>query len=1107
MASYTVSSAAELAAALDDVSAGDEILLESGNYGSLTLDGYKFSDYVTIRSADSNRDAVFSNIGVYDSEHIRIDNVHVSYPKNPTFDSAFGLVTIADGSQHVEFVNSEVNGPVDNDFGGGRGVQTQNADHVLIANNVIHDVKDGGVFLSTSNLTVDGNTFEDLRRDGMKLAGVDTVQLINNIGATRYHPTDEDHTDFIQFQATSRNITIIGNVGIGTENPNFQGIFLDDGTYTNVLIENNIIYNSWSRGISVNAGSNIVAKNNTVLTTPDYGAKASAILLPPGSVKTKNVTASYLGQAQIGDNIIAQYSDPSGIAFYDDLYVNATKGVGVTIEDLKPVEGGPVDFGSGMGAEARIYELLYGSTGEPGNTKPMAVDDMVGALEDAAIEIDNLLKNDSDPDGDALDIVSVGDPDHGTAELNADGTVSYTPDQDFSGRDSFSYTIRDANGGTDTASVFIDVATVNDPPQAVDDSFKAASGSAIQINVLANDRDPDGEALAIDSFTQPDKGTLTYLGSGQFSYQAPAGLVGEVSFSYTLVDGAGETSTATVDIDVVDPGSVPSPILEEGSNTFDGTIGDAVVLANDPAFELANGALEIVFAADALVPRQALFSKDSAYFDDGGHLTILLEGSELVIRMQSDKQSYIIAVPDAAAVGAEKHLVLTFGNDGMKAYIDGVLAGSNAYTGGLLGNAEPVVIGTNQWSSGDQIANELRDPFHGEISKVSLYDQQLTDEQVLALYQSDGGGAPNGSPIAADDSAVTSADKAVAITVMDNDDDPDGDSFWIDSVSAPNNGTATIKDGTILYTPDPGFDGEDRFSYVISDGKDADTAEVIVTVEPIPNKAPIAADDFAETEAGNAVAIAVMVNDNDPDGDSFWIQSVGAPANGVVTNDAGVLTYAPAAGFAGTDTFTYDISDGDLTATATVTVTVDEATPPSLDPVFSLAGDTEFNGRSSSIVEVAPSAALEIDSGSILFSFEADTVSGRKGLISKDASYYKGGGNHFSAWIEKGSLFARFQDTDSDAIFKFDNVRANVEYDVLATFEAGQVQFFVNGDLVGSEDFTMDWTANEQYLQIGGLGWSSQSGVDGARYAFDGTISDVMIFAVPLPSLDIDNII
>lgn len=168
-----------------------------------------------------------------------------------------------------------------------------------------------------------------------------------------------------------------------------------------------------------------------------------------------------------------------------------------------------------------------------------------------------------------------------------------------------------------------------------------------------------------------------------------------------------------------------------------------------------------------------------------------------------------------------------------------------------------------------------------------------------------------------------------------------------------------------------------------------------------------------------------------------------------------------------------------------------------LAAIYKLLGDTEFSGRAASIVNVAHKAAFATDEGSIAFSFDADNVTAQGALVSKDASGYTGGGNHFSSWVKDGNLIVRFEDTDSRVDFKVGGINANQEYDVLATFENHKVGLYVDGKLIGTKDFTMDWTANKMALQVGGLGYTSD-------HSFDGTISNVSIFDHVITPQDYD---
>src|SRR4029079_18316592 len=103
----------------------------------------------------------------------------------------------------------------------------------------------------------------------------------------------------------------------------------------------------------------------------------------------------------------------------------------------------------------------------PVNDAPSAVDDTATVAEDDAAQVD-VRANDSDVDGDTLSVTAVVTPAHGTAVLQGNGNVLYSPDANYNGGDSFTYAISDGQGGTDSASVAMTVTPVNDAPVATD---------------------------------------------------------------------------------------------------------------------------------------------------------------------------------------------------------------------------------------------------------------------------------------------------------------------------------------------------------------------------------------------------------------------------------------------------------------------------------------------------------------------------------------------------------------------------------------------------------------------------------------------------------------
>jgi hypothetical protein len=219
---------------------------------------------------------------------------------------------------------------------------------------------------------------------------------------------------------------------------------------------------------------------------------------------------------------------------------------------------------------------------------PDAVDDNATVNEDSANHPIDVLANDSDPDFDLVTITAISDPAHGAAVINGNW-VEYTPDADYNGPDSFTYTIEDGNGGSDTATVIITVNPVNDPPDAVGDSASVNQNSSGNlIEVLANDSDPDFDPLTIVAVSDPAHGTVVIVGN-LVEYTPDPGYNGPDSFTYTISDGRGGTDTVIVNIIVniitqpggnngvgngLDPQPPGNPPINDGPGTGPGNPGN-----------------------------------------------------------------------------------------------------------------------------------------------------------------------------------------------------------------------------------------------------------------------------------------------------------------------------------------------------------------------------------------------------------------------------------------------------------------------------------------------------------------------------------------------------
>ena len=186
----------------------------------------------------------------------------------------------------------------------------------------------------------------------------------------------------------------------------------------------------------------------------------------------------------------------------------------------------------------------------------------------------NVLQNDSHSGGLTITVVDNTEPSSGVLEIVTSGFFTYTPNNEFSGTDSFQYTVQDTLGQTKTETVTITVlgsgttAPTNTPPVAnVDVNLNVPYGQGVFGNVLTNDTDADGDNLTARLVTLPERGTITLSSNGAYQYNPnPPGFEGTDSCIYAVSDGTAESQnfiTFNYDAEVtLTPEPAPEPAPE-----------------------------------------------------------------------------------------------------------------------------------------------------------------------------------------------------------------------------------------------------------------------------------------------------------------------------------------------------------------------------------------------------------------------------------------------------------------------------------------------------------------------------------------------------------------
>ncbi len=560
---------------------------------------------------------------------------------------------------------------------------------------------------------------------------------------------------------------------------------------------------------------------------------------------------------------------------------------------------------------------------------PVANDDAASTEEDTPVS-GKLLDNDSDVDGDQLTTTLETGAKNGTAVVNADGTYTYTPAANYHGEDSFTYKLSDGTL-SDTAKVTVTVNSVEDAPVGANDSYSTAEDTAFTIpapGVLGNDTDGDKDPLTVTVGAAPAHGGLTLNSDGSFTYTPAKDFNGADGFTYTVSDGTSTSAPVTVAITVTPVNDKPVANDDEATVSEDSDVA-IDVLDNDTD---ADGD---VLTVTTTAPGTTVNADGTITYKPAANTSGVQTFEYTVTDCHGGTATATVSVTVTAAPDAPVAVPdpLTVAEDGSLTITPGDLLGNDSDADG-----DPLSV----------VIKSQPDPAKGKLTLnadgvtytyTPVKDFNGTDSFTYAASDGVSSSATvtvtitvtpaNDAPVATDDEATTNEDTAVTIDVLKNDTDIDGDKLTV-STSAP--GAIVNPDGTITYTPALNTNGDQTFTYTVSDGHGG-TDEGSVKVSVIAqNDAPDAVDDSASTDARKAIAIDVRGNDTDIDGDTLSVQSVSDPAGGSTTVTAdGKILYTPDAGFNGTDTFTYTISDGHSgTATANVTVTVKSAAPPAV---------------------------------------------------------------------------------------------------------------------------------------------------------------------------------
>ena len=622
-----------------------------------------------------------------------------------------------------------------------------------------------------------------------------------------------------------------------------------------------------------------------------------------------------------------------------------------------------------------VYET--GST----NNKPLALDDG-NSLDEGGITSGNVLNNDSDSDGDVLEVSSVILlPSYGTITMEKNGDYVYQHDGDEQYSDLITYVTTDGVC-FDTADVVLSINPVNDPPVVVQDTFYVNEGDTLTITnldstlIVKNDLDPDNTNNELSAqliippihhaggvFAIGSRGAFQYIHDCDdkdsvdiFQYKVSDGLATSLMQDSVIIIIRNEAPFGEPDYYSVDNGATLSIDSLSGvlDNDLDSNLCDVlrVTLLQAPTNHLGtftldpNGAFVYIHdgtflnALDYFV-YQLSDGEDDAIETDTAFITINMppptspdtltyavdEGKELVVdSIQGLLKSAVSNIGLPHTLTAE--------------VIQGPLRGTILPAGDVNPNGSFVYKhDCTDMPNADYFLFKIRD----SLTVSDTITVFITINNICPIGQND--------EYTIDEGQTINIDTTLGVLVNDTDDNI-CDPLSVTLVTPPLyhvGGFTLNSDGSFLYTHDDSENFQDQFSYRLSDGECTGAIyTVTINVDSISDKPPIANDDGyipcikeGETLDVSMIDKGVLGNDTDPDVKDSILTAVliESTSHGtLIFNDDGTFTYTHDGGEDIVDYFTYVAYDGDFYSldTAVVTICIDQVNdcPQAFDDIF-----------------------------------------------------------------------------------------------------------------------------------------------------------------------------
>ncbi len=613
-------------------------------------------------------------------------------------------------------------------------------------------------------------------------------------------------------------------------------------------------------------------------------------------------------------------------------------------------------------------ELTFTATDPSGLEVSQTVDFTVNAVADIVSDSANIVEDtptildvlDNDSfEGQSL-VVSVeagNGPANGSVVVNNDGTITYTPDQDYNGSDEFTYTVT-SGGVTETTTVSLNVTPVNDKPvveNTIADQVLPEDFAEYTINLNDAFSDIDNSDSELTFTVSGNSNIQVSIADGIATITPTADWNGSEELTFTATDPDGESVSQTVDFTV----NAVADIVADSADIVEDTPTILDVLDNDSfegqslvvSVEAGNGPANgsVVVNDDGTItytPDQDYNGADEfTYTVTSGGVT---ETTTVTLNVTPVNDKPVVENTIADQVLPEDFAAYTINLNDAFSDVDDA---DNELTFSVSGNSNiqvsivdgiATITPTADWNGSEELTFTAKDPSGLEVS-------QAVDFTVNAV-----------ADIVADSADIVE-DTPTILDVLDND-SFEGQSpvVTVESGDGPTNGSVVVNDdGTITYTPNQDYNGADEFTYTVTSGGVTETTTVSLNVTPVNDK-PVVENTIADQVLPEDFS-EYTINLNDAfsdvdDADSELTFSVSGNSNIQVSIVDGIATITPTADWNGSEELTFTATDPsglevsqkvDFTVNAVADIVADSAdivedTPTILD----VLDNDSFEGQS-----------------------------------------------------------------------------------------------------------------------------------------------------------------